>query len=464
MNDEPHHHHHTVPTSGRNRGAARVGALIALAAMGGLLTQLAGAQTRESGPWWPNEEWGPDDQAGASNRITDAKVMEALQLATTGRIYELGQVYEQGMPLFGSRSYSIVLPARDPAAGDNRIVANEEFVSTQIGQVGTQFDGLGHIGQEVLMEDGSVEHVFYNGYTASEMDTPSGLQRLGIEHVRPIVTRGVLIDIAGYQGVERLPNGYEVTVEDLLGALAAQGMSAADVTPGDAVLLRYGWSSLWNQPEAYNPNPPGIGLAAAEWIIERQVTMIGADSWGSEVFPNPDEALVFPVHQELLMKNGIFNLENMQFDELVADVVYEFAFIVTPIPVQGGDGLAGAPHRHTLTCGRHAPVTGCGQLPRDILTSRFCRATVYWPQRATAWACSDSGGSSSNSIRMPSGSKMFDRIALVLLDRASCTSAPRPRHMPIAASMSSTTTPKWLSPGPRFSLAGCNSTNVFWLT
>ena len=74
-------------------------------------------------------------------------------------------------------------------------MANEEFVSTQIGQVGTQFDGLGHIGQEVVMEDGSVEHVFYNGFTATEMDTPSGLQRLGIEHVRPIVTKGVLIDI-----------------------------------------------------------------------------------------------------------------------------------------------------------------------------------------------------------------------------------------------------------------------------
>ena len=244
------------------RSTMRIGASLALAAFSALLTLSAGAQTRDSGPWWPHPEWGPDDQAGASNRITEAKVVEALRLATAGRIYELGQIYEQGMPLFGSRSYSMVLPARGPAAGDNRIVANEEFLSTQIGQVGTQFDGLGHVGQEVVMEDGSVEHVFYNGFTASEMDTPSGLQRLGIEHVRPIVTRGVLIDIAGYQGVARLDNSYEVTVEDLLGALAAQGMSAADVTPGDALLLRYGWSSLWDQPEAYNHNPPGIGLAA----------------------------------------------------------------------------------------------------------------------------------------------------------------------------------------------------------
>lgn len=338
MYDQPQQLHRTSPIPRHGRRATRAGASLALAALGALLTLPADAQTRESGPWWPNPEWGPEDQAGASNRITDTKVMEGLQMAASGRIYELGQVYEQGMPLFGTRSYSMVLPARDPAGGDNRIVANEEFVSTQIGQVGTQFDGLGHVGQEVVMEDGSVEHVFYNGFTAAEMDTPGGLQRLGIEHVRPIVTKGVLIDIAGYQGVERLPSGYEVTVEDLLGALAAQGMSAADVAPGDALLLRYGWSSLWDQPEAYNNNPPGIGLTAARWIVERQVTMIGADSWGSEVFPNPDEALVFPVHQELLMKNGIFNLENMQLDELVDDVVYEFLFIVTPIRFKGATG------------------------------------------------------------------------------------------------------------------------------
>ena len=343
MHEHPHHCYRIPPIPVRSRRVTRAGGLIALAAMCALSTLPAGGQTRDSGPWWPNPEWGPEDQAGASNRITEAKVMEAIELATTGKIYELGQVYEQGMPLFGTRSYSMVLPARDPAAGDNRIVANEEFLSTQIGQVGTQFDGLGHIGQEVVMEDGSVEHVFYNGFTASEMDTPSGLQRLGIEHVRPIVTRGVLIDIAGYKGVARLDNGYEVTVEDLLGALAAQGMSAADVTPGDALLLRYGWSSLWDQPEAYNLNPPGIGLAAAEWIVQQQVTMIGSDSWGSEVFPNPDEGLVFPVHQELLTKNGIFNLENMRFDELVDDVVYEFLFIVTPVRFRGATGSPARP-------------------------------------------------------------------------------------------------------------------------
>ena len=312
--------------------------LAAFTASAVFLPIYSSAQTLTDGPWWPNAEWGPDDQAGASNRITEEKVMDALQLATSGHIYELGQIYEPGMPVFGSRSYTMVLPAKGAAEGKNQLVANEEFLTTQVGQVGTQLDGLGHIGQEVVMEDGSTEIVFYNGVTASEMDTPSGLQRLGIEHIKPIVTRGVLVDIAEYKDVARLPNSYEVTVDDVLGALARQGMSADDLRSGDAVFFRYGWSSLWTQPAAYNHNPPGIGVEVARWVAERQLTMIGSDSWCSEVVPNPDPALAFPVHQELMMKTGVLNLENLRFDELVADDVDEFLFIVAPIQFKGATG------------------------------------------------------------------------------------------------------------------------------
>jgi kynurenine formamidase len=115
-------------------------------------------------------------------------------------------------------------------------------------------------------------------------------------------------------------------------------MSANDIRPGDAVFFRYGWSSLWTQPQAYNNNPPGIGVAVARWVAERRVTMIGSDSWGSEVLPNPQADQVFPVHQELMMKNGILNLENMRFDDLVADRVNEFLFILTPIRFKGATG------------------------------------------------------------------------------------------------------------------------------
>lgn len=301
------------------------------------------AQTREKGAWWPNAEFGDEDQAGASNRITPTKVLEALSLVKEGKVYELGQIYEEGMPLFGNRSYSMVLPAKGPAGGDNKIVGNEEFLAAQIGQVGTQFDGLGHIGKEVVMENGDTELVFYNGFTAKEMDSGGGLQKLGIEHVKPIITRGILVDIAAYKEVSHLPNSYEVTVDDVLGALNKQGKSADDIKAGDAVFFRYGWSSLWDDPEAYNLNPPGIGLEVAKWVANKNVTMIGSDSWTSEVIPNPDPGLAFPVHQELMMKNGIFNLENMQFDELVEDKRYEFLFIITTIRFKGATGSPARP-------------------------------------------------------------------------------------------------------------------------
>ena len=298
----------------------------------------ASEATRQSGPWWPSTEWGANDQAGAANRISPEKVMAALKLAKTGQIYELGQVYEQNMPTLGHRTYSLIIPDQGPAGGDNRIVGNDEFVAAQLGQVGTQFDGLSHIGQEVEMADGTVQRVFYNGFTTKEMNTPTGLLKLGVEHVKPIITRGVLIDIADYKGVERLPNSYEVTVKDVLGALKKQGMSETDIQPGDAVLFRYGWSSLWHDPQAYNPNPPGIGMAVARWVTDKKVTMVGSDSWCTEVIPNPDPGQLFPVHQELLMRQGIYNLENMNLEPVAADQLNEFLFIVTTLRLKGATG------------------------------------------------------------------------------------------------------------------------------
>ena len=138
------------------------------------------------------------------------------------------------------------------------------------------------------MPDGTTEDVFYNGVTIEEMRSGFGLLKLGVEHVKPIITRGVLIDVAAYKGVEVLPNAYEVTVDDVRGALALAGLEESDLRPGDALLFRYGWSAYWEDAAAYNDSPPGIGISVADWIVERQPSMIGSDSWASEVFPNPD--------------------------------------------------------------------------------------------------------------------------------------------------------------------------------
>lgn len=311
----------------------------------GLMAQAGQAQTREKGPWWPHPIWGADDQAGSSNWITPEKILESVTLVKTGKVYELGQVYERGMPLYGDRTYSIFIPGSPTYSPDsrNQLIAHDELVVAEIGQVGTQFDGPGHIGVRLTMEDGSKQDVFYNGYTREEMHHPYGLQKLGVENVKPIVTRGILIDVAGYKGVEVLDHSYEVSVADVRGALERQGVAEADIRPGDALLFRYGWSKHWGDPETFNRNPPGIGLEVTQWVVDRKPAMVGSDTFTTEVMPNPDEELANPVHQELITKNGIWNLENMVFEELAQDEVYEFLFVFTPIRFKGATGSPGRP-------------------------------------------------------------------------------------------------------------------------
>lgn len=300
-------------------------------------------QSKDKGPWWPHPIWGAGDQSGGSNWITPEKVVEALKMVKTGKIYEIGQVYERGMPLFGERTYSIFTNQAGPF-GKNGLMGHDDFLCAEIGQVGTQFDGPGHIGMHMTMADGAVKDVYYNGFTVQDdMEGMYGLQMLGVENIKPYITRGVLVDIAGYKNVDTLPNSYEVTMADVQGALSKQGIAESSITDGDALFFNYGWSKLWKDPVKYNNNPPGIGMEVAKWVVEKKATMVGSDSWPTEVWPNPNPDLVVPVHQELITKNGIFNLENMVFDSVIADGVYEFLFVFTPIRFKGGTGSPARP-------------------------------------------------------------------------------------------------------------------------
>ncbi len=305
---------------------------------------LVSGQTREKGPWWPHPIWGAGDQAGGSNWITPSKIMEALLLVKDGKTYELGQVYERGMPLYGKRTYSILIPDPGPAVGKNQLLGNDEFVCAEIGQVGTQFDGPGHIGTWLEMADGTSKSVFYNGFIQEEeMGGPYGLRKLGVENVKPIITRGILVDVAGYKGLPNLPHSYEVTLEDVERALRKEGIDPDSIREGDAIFFRYGWARFWGQPEKYNTNPPGIGLEVGAWAVSKKASMVGSDSWTTEVVPNPNPELLYPVHQELITRNGVFNLENMVFEELARDQVFEFLFIHTPIRFKGATGSPARP-------------------------------------------------------------------------------------------------------------------------
>lgn len=292
---------------------------------------------RATDTWWPSE-WGPDDERGAVNRLGPENVLRAAKLIKEGSIYELGRVYEPGMPVYGDRHYDLrlhKLPLGGPI-GSNRLIYFEETISGEIGQVGTQLDGLGHVGTRVVSED-----IFYNGFTASELDAPGGLAKLGIENVGAIFTRGVLLDIAAFKNVDRLDMGYIITVEDIERALEHHSL---EILEGDVVLFRTGHGKLWMQDnEAYHLGEPGPGVTALRWLSAKRVVVIGADNWSVEAVPGENDGCFFEGHQCVINQNGIYLLENLNLEGLASDNVREFAFLFAPVPFKGAAGSPGNP-------------------------------------------------------------------------------------------------------------------------
>jgi kynurenine formamidase len=266
------------------------------------------------------------------NRRRSSKRSRALGYASYRKRGQLGRVLEPAMPLFGIRTFSLHTARSSGPTSVNQLRGNEEVVMTQLGQVGTQFDALPHIG---------IGDLLYNCLKADEVATRTGFTKLGIEKIGALFTRGVLLDIAGLKGVPLLDAGYEVTVADLEQAMQRQNVK---IGAGDAVFLHTGWGTLWNKDNAkYNSGEPGINVSGAEWLVRLNPMLVGADTWAVEVRPNPNKDLAFPVHQILLTTNGIFLLENMDLEALARDRVWEFAFILQPLKMKGGTGSTVAP-------------------------------------------------------------------------------------------------------------------------
>jgi kynurenine formamidase len=198
--------------------------------------------------------------------------------------------------------------------------------------VGTQFDGFPHQ---------TIGDSLYNCFKLDQISTRNGFNKLGVENVGSLITRGVLIDVAGLKGVEMLPDDYEITPQDIQQALAKQKLT---LQPGDAVILHTGYGKLWGKDNArYVKGNPGIGVAAAEWLAKQDPMLVGADNASVEVSPNPDPKISLPIHQIMLVVNGIHLLENLKLDELAAKRIQEFALIVQPLKIQGGTGSTVAP-------------------------------------------------------------------------------------------------------------------------
>lgn len=358
------------------------------ALIGALAFGIAQATSADGGattydPYPGPSPWGPDDEAGASNTQTPAKVLEAKRLIKTGKVYRLGHVYEPGLPVFpGADTLSIELHA--PSQVGSQIV-NLETMHGAFAQMGTQFDGFTHFG---LLPTGSSDPddaLYYNGFTGADIATPQGFTHLGVENIKPFVTRGVLLDIRRHaNGGQKLAAGQEITLPMVLATLHAQRMKPADIGIGDVVLFVTGWEENWSLGTVgYYVDPsvgliePGIGLPVAQWLVSKGVACVGADNWGIEVAPPgppPAPGVIFPVHHHLLVKSGVFMQESMVLSELAADMAadldgpgggedadlassqeaaqghhhhgrgaYEFFYVYSPLPLRGATGSPGIP-------------------------------------------------------------------------------------------------------------------------
>ena len=284
--------------------------------------------------------WGRDDQIGRLNLMDDASRAAVLSRIAGGKVYDLGVEYHKHMPsrsLLGDPTYQIWMThTPQGTVVDNSLGLGREMhervsysgdAVLMYTHTGTHIDALSHFGL-----DGRI----WNGFHHAEHQGDLGWRKGGAEQLPPIIARGVLIDVAAFKGVDILPDSYRIAPADLRGALARQKLR---LRRGDAVFIRTGRMRLIDDAEAFMANPPGIGLAAAKWLVEDQgVMLIGADNLSLEVFPVETPENWVPVHTYLEAEQGVAIMEVVDLEALSRDRVHEFAFIGASLKLRGASG------------------------------------------------------------------------------------------------------------------------------
>lgn len=267
---------------------------------------------------------------GAAKWLSPEVTLRATKLVTRGKIYRLAQTLATDIPQLADnpaiahgRRFKVTRPPKSrPGSG-----ALSEMVELPT-HTGTHIDAFGH-----WYKDDRV----LGGRGADEVwSTAEGLSDLGIEHCPPLITRGVLFDVAAHKGVEMLDSDVEIGSADLHGFSAKLGVS---IQPGEVALVRTGWSQLWHRRDPrYIKEEPGLSREAAQWLAEQGVVAIGADNWAIDAVP-PTEPRRRDVHEVCLADRGIYLIENLNLEELAKDRVYEFLFVALPTRLKGGTGF-----------------------------------------------------------------------------------------------------------------------------
>ena len=296
--------------------------------------------------------WGKTDEVGSLNEMTDATRLAAFRSVKQGKVYDLGVVYDRTSYKWPGHNPGEIISFRTPEGvkrqGDLPALVNQNpsqtawhscavFISDN---VGTQIDGLGHA------TEGDDDH-WYNGFTEKEWGGNWGIRKCDATTIPPIIARGVLIDIAGYKGLDALPANYAISAEDLQAALKHQ---QTELRLGDVVLVRTGVLRYWGETgndtdgKLQKHDSAGINLEAAKWLVEQNGAMlIGSDTSGLEYVPRDEENDAYrkqyksfmPVHNYLLIAQGVHIGEFHNLEELARDRAYEFCYIATTAKLKG---------------------------------------------------------------------------------------------------------------------------------
>lgn len=272
--------------------------------------------------------WGGDDERGALNFIGAAEVTRACSLVEHGRVMSLAQPLSKRMQVPPHRPGVMHFMDRDGgdyAAGARKVHGFQFADDTLLVPLhcGTHIDGLCHAWYDDLL---------YNGFPGNSIRSTSGAAHCGVDKYPPIVTRGVLLDVAGLDGP--LKSGESIGKARLADAAKHAGV---DIGKGDAVLIRTGWLESQTGETCDFNRESGLDVEGALWLAEAEVALVGADNFAIEAMPFP-EGTVFPVHQRLIRDYGIPLLEGLVLAPLAEIGARAFLFVAAPLPVEGGTG------------------------------------------------------------------------------------------------------------------------------
>jgi kynurenine formamidase len=293
--------------------------------------------------WGP---WGKDDEVGSLNAMTPKSIQAALALVKEGKVYDLGVNYDADSFRWPGHSPGAIMTYRGPEGvqrqGDFKAAVDPKANPEKIfwhscalfmnDNVGTQIDSLGHITR-------GKDNQWYNGYKEADWGGNFGIRKCDATTIPPIITRGVLLDVAAFRKVDALPSHYRITAEELKATAAAQKVT---IRPGDTVLIRTGTLRYWGTSGADHDkirthDSAGIDLGAAKWLVEQQgAILVGADTSGLEHTPGPGDPPVFiPVHRYLLVDQGVHIGEFHDLEALARDGVHEFCYICMTNKIRG---------------------------------------------------------------------------------------------------------------------------------